>query len=155
MQVFAYEVAGWGIGSLYLHDGKLIDHELPTARRPAGPIFAGDPLVGQLHAYFAGDSVAFRSVSLDLEWCTPFQYAVAEALREVPYGETVSYGELAAIAGYPNAQRAAGTFCAQNRFPLFLPCHRVLAASSLGSYGSLGTEYKARLLSLEGVDVRP
>ena len=71
-------------------------------------------------------------------------------LRGVGYGETVTYGELAALAGYPSAQRAAGTFCAQNRLPLFLPCHRVVAAGGLGSYGSLGIEYKQRLLELEG-----
>jgi methylated-DNA-[protein]-cysteine S-methyltransferase len=68
----------------------------------------------------------------------------------VPRGETVTYGELAALAGRPNAARAAGTFCAQNRFGLVVPCHRVVAASGLGSYGSLGLDYKRRLLELEG-----
>jgi len=67
----------------------------------------------------------------------------------VPYGELVTYGELAALAGHPNAQRAAGTFCARNRLPIFLPCHRVVAADGLGQYGSLGTGYKRRLLELE------
>ena len=75
---------------------------------------------------------------------TPFQRAVTEALRAVPYGETVTYGELAALAGHPNAQRAAGTFCAGNRFAIVVPCHRVVAAGGLGSYGSLGLEYKRR-----------
>ncbi len=155
MQVNAYEVADWGVGTLYLHDGRLVDHELPTARKPAGPIVDADDLVEHIRRYFAGDRVTFTAVDLDLDWCTPFQRAIAEVLRNVPYGETVSYGELAALAGHPNAQRAAGTFCAQNRFPIFLPCHRVVAASGLGSYGELGTEYKSRLLRLEGVDVPP
>jgi methylated-DNA-[protein]-cysteine S-methyltransferase len=65
----------------------------------------------------------------------------------------VTYGELAALAGYPRAQRAAGTFCAGNRFPLVVPCHRVVGASGLGSYGSLGLDYKRRLLALEGVEL--
>jgi methylated-DNA-[protein]-cysteine S-methyltransferase len=73
-----------------------------------------------------------------------------DALRAVPYGETVTYGELAALAGHPGAQRAAGTVCARNRFFLFVPCHRVVGAESLGSYGSLGVGYKRRLLELEG-----
>ena len=50
-------------------------------------------------------------------------------------------------------QRAAGTFCAHNRYPLILPCHRVVAANGLGAYGSLGADYKRRLLELEGVSL--
>jgi methylated-DNA-[protein]-cysteine S-methyltransferase len=106
-------------------------------------------LARRLARYFAGSEESFADVALDLEWCTRFQRAVAEALRAVPYGETVTYGELAALAGHPNAPRAAGTFCAHNRLPLILPCHRVVAAGGLGSYGSLGTSYKRRLLDLE------
>jgi len=104
-----------------------------------------------LERYFAGERVGFERIDLDLDGASPFQRAVARALRAVPYGEVVSYGELAHAAGHPNAQRAAGTFCAHNRYPLFLPCHRVVAARGLGSYGTLGVEYKRRLLELEGV----
>jgi len=53
------------------------------------------------------------------------------------------------LAGFPNAQRAAGTYCARNRFAILVPCHRVVAADGLGSYGSLGPAYKRRLLELE------
>jgi methylated-DNA-[protein]-cysteine S-methyltransferase len=89
-------------------------------------------------------------VLLDLDGYTPFQRALVQALRSVPYGETVAYGELAALAGSPNAQRAAGTFCAGNRFPLVVPCHRVVSADGIGGFGTLGVEYKRRLLELEG-----
>jgi methylated-DNA-[protein]-cysteine S-methyltransferase len=106
-------------------------------------------LVERVQGYFRGERAVFDDIELDLEWCTPFQLAVAGTLRAVPYGETVTYGELAALAGYPNAQRAAGTFCAQNRFALVIPCHRVVAADGLGQYGSLGIEVKRRLLLLE------
>lgn len=98
-----------------------------------------------------GERVSFDDVELDVDGWTPFQLAVARALRLVPYGEVVSYGDLARIAGHPRAQRAAGTFCARNRFGIVMPCHRVVGASGLGSYGSLGAEYKQRLLALEGV----
>jgi methylated-DNA-[protein]-cysteine S-methyltransferase len=108
-------------------------------------------LVHTLERYFAGERVDFGRVELDLDGWSPFQRAVARALRAVPYGEVVSYGELAGLAGHPNAQRAAGTFCARNRYPLILPCHRVVAADGVGSYGSFGVEYKRRLLELEGV----
>jgi len=107
--------------------------------------------VHTLERYFAGERTSFDPFELDLEGLTAFQCAIADALRAVPYGEVVSYGELARNAGYPNAQRAAGTFCAHNRYPLVLPCHRVVASNGIGNYGSLGVDYKRRLLELEGV----
>jgi methylated-DNA-[protein]-cysteine S-methyltransferase len=148
----AYDVDGWGRGTLWLADSVLVWHELP---RPADEADADEshPLVDRLRGYFAGEPVAFDDVEIDLDWCTDFQRSVAETLRTVPYGEVVTYGELAALAGYPNAQRAAGTFCAHNRLPLVLPCHRVVAAGGLGSYGSLGEGFKRRLLELEGVQI--
>lgn len=108
-------------------------------------------LVQLIRRYFAGDRVDFARVRLHVDRCTSFQRRVATALRGVPYGETVTYGELAALAGHPGAQRAVGTFCARNRFPLLLPCHRVVSADGVGPYGSLGSEYKRRLLALERV----
>jgi methylated-DNA-[protein]-cysteine S-methyltransferase len=110
-------------------------------------------LVQRIQAYFAGEPARFDDVDLELEGWTPFQLAVLRALRRIPYGEVVSYGDLARLAGHPRAQRAAGTFCANNRFGLIVPCHRVVSADGLGSYGSLGVDYKQRLLSLEGVTV--
>jgi methylated-DNA-[protein]-cysteine S-methyltransferase len=74
-------------------------------------------------------------------------------MRRVPYGEVVTYGELAALAGYPGAARAVGSFCAHNRFAIVVPCHRVVAADGIGPYGSLGTDYKRRLLALEGASL--
>jgi methylated-DNA-[protein]-cysteine S-methyltransferase len=108
-------------------------------------------LVHRVERYFRGDAVSFDDVELDDDGWTPFQRDVSNALRRVPYGEVVSYSDLVRLAGYPRAQRAAGTFCAGNRFPLVLPCHRVVGAAGIGSYGSLGVDYKRRLLALEGV----
>jgi methylated-DNA-[protein]-cysteine S-methyltransferase len=107
-------------------------------------------LLQRLHSYFAGERVTFADVPLDEDWGTPFQAALARALRDVPWGEVVSYGELSALAGRARAARAAGTFCAENRFSLFVPCHRVVSSDGIGGYGSLGVEYKRRLLALEG-----
>jgi methylated-DNA-[protein]-cysteine S-methyltransferase len=97
-----------------------------------------------------GDAGSLLAVPVDLAYDTPFLRRCAEALRTVPAGEVVTYGELAALAGAPGAARAAGSFCARNRLGLFVPCHRVVAADGLGSYGSLGLTYKRRLLELEG-----
>ena len=107
-------------------------------------------VVRRLEAYFAGERIAFDDVAVDLEYDTPFFERCADALRSVPRGEVVTYGELAALAGAPGAARAAGSFCARNRLGLFVPCHRVVAADGLGTYGSYGVGYKRRLLELEG-----
>jgi methylated-DNA-[protein]-cysteine S-methyltransferase len=146
----AYEVEGWGVGELWLHGGRVVWHELPfpRARTPNG---AGGELVGRLQAYFEGSPDSFDDVDLDLEYETPFLERCANELRAIPRGEVVTYGELAALAGAPGAARAAGSFCARNRLGLFVPCHRVVSAGGLGSYGSYGVEYKRRLLEVEGV----
>jgi methylated-DNA-[protein]-cysteine S-methyltransferase len=159
-------VDGWGTGTLWLADGQLVWHELPSAGGTAGlpreppsqkrrvlPSSPADGLIERIRRYFAGEPVCFEDVEIDLDWCTPFQRAVADTLRGVPYGEVVTYGELAALAGHPNAQRAAGTFCAHNRVPLVIPCHRVVSADGIGSYGSLGGGFKRRLLALEGISL--
>jgi methylated-DNA-[protein]-cysteine S-methyltransferase len=142
-----YEVDDWGVGELLLAGHVVLWHELPRTgpEQPHG----AHPLADRFRAYFSGARDAFTDVELDLDWCTPFQRAATDALRSVSYGETVTYGELAAAAGAPGAARAAGTFCAQNRFGIVVPCHRVVAADGIGGYGSLGAGYKRRLLELE------
>ncbi len=150
VEILTYAVPEWGVGELWLRAGVVVNHELPRPGRPAvsRPVRAS-PLHGRLAAYFGGEVVAFDDVELDVGTYTPFQRAVVDALRAVPYGETATYGELAALAGHPGAHRAVGTVCAHNRFPLLVPCHRVVSATSIGPYGELGTEYKRRLLALE------
>jgi methylated-DNA-[protein]-cysteine S-methyltransferase len=148
VEQFAYAVRGWGIGELVLADGLVAWHELPTTTSSPRRKHA---LVDRVRGYFDGSRDTFEDVELDLEWCTTFQRAALAAMRAIPYGEVASYGEVAALAGHPNAQRAVGSVCAGNRFSLFVPCHRVVGADGLGSYGSLGPNYKRRLLELEGV----
>jgi methylated-DNA-[protein]-cysteine S-methyltransferase len=146
----AYEVEDWGVGELWLEGETVLFHELPTPKATA-PTRSQCSLVARLQAYFQGDVDSFDDVDLDLEYETPFLTRCAEELRQVPRGEVVTYGELAALAGSPGAARAAGSFCARNRLGLFVPCHRVVGAGGLGSYGSFGVDYKKRLLRLEGV----
>jgi len=117
----------------------------------AAPALDPDELVARFAAFLAGSRDDFGDVLLDLEGLTPFQVAVAGSIRTIPPGEVVSYAELAVRAGYPRAQRAVGTFCARNRFAFLLPCHRVVGADGIGTYGSAGVAVKRRLLGLEGV----
>jgi len=147
----AYTSEGWGVGEVVLEDEVLLWHELP---RP-GVIAGGEahPLAERFVRFFAGERDGFLDVEIDLDEATPFQRAVAEALRRIPYGEVVTYGELAALAGHPGAHRAVGSFCAHNRFAIVVPCHRVVAADGIGPYGSLGADYKRRLLALEGASL--
>jgi methylated-DNA-[protein]-cysteine S-methyltransferase len=149
----AYEVEGWGVGELWVEGGRVVWHELPVARAAGGTEDCELELVRRLQGYFRGERDTFEDVEVDLEYETPFLERCARALRDVPRGEVVTYGELAALAGSPGAARAAGSFCARNRLGLFVPCHRVVSAAGLGSYGSLGLAYKKRLLELEGVSL--
>jgi methylated-DNA-[protein]-cysteine S-methyltransferase len=149
----AYEAEDWGVGEIWLDRDVVVWHELPTPARPAPALGLQSNLIARLQRYFAGEPETFDDVAVDLEYETPFLERCARALRTVPRGEVVTYGELAALAGAPGAARAAGTFCARNRLGLFVPCHRVVSAGGLGSYGSHGVEYKRRLLRLEGVAV--
>ena len=152
-----YAVEGWGVGELIVSDDLVLAHDLPNPALSRDGADAETKLsrsiASRVRAHLAGTETGYDDVELDFSWCTAFQRELALALRAVPWGEVVSYGELAALAGYPNAQRAAGTFCAHNRLPLVLPCHRVVAANGLGSYGSLGAGFKRRLLELEGVHI--
>ena len=149
-----YDAPGWGVGEVWL-DGELVVHsELPRPRRRSGVRPGSDPgqtLIARVQGFFAGAADDFLDVPLDLP--DGFLGACAQALRAVPRGEVVTYGELAALAGRPRAARAAGTFCARCDLSPFVPTHRVVSAGGLGPYGDLGPTYKRRLLALEGVSL--
>jgi O-6-methylguanine DNA methyltransferase len=150
-----YDAPGWGVGEIWLDEkGRVFHSELPRPRaqsRLRGGSEAAQTLRLRLQAFFAGEPDDFHDVKLVLP--TGFHGACARALRKVPRGEVVTYGELAALAGRPRAARAAGTFCARCELAPFLPVHRVVSATGLGSWGSQGNEYKRRLLELEGVAI--
>jgi len=108
-----------------------------------------DTLQGELDRYFSGRLKRF-TVPLDLSG-TEFQMLVWNALQEVHYGTVVTYGELARMIGRPGASRAVGGALNQNRVPIIVPCHRVIAhGGRIGGYGS-GLDIKKKLLELEGV----
>lgn len=116
----------------------------PAWREDAAPLA---PVISQLGEYFAGERTAF---DLPLAFTgTAFQVAVWEALREIPYGQTISYGELAQRVGRPTAVRAVGATNGRNPIPVIVPCHRVIGADgSLTGFGG-GLATKRALLELE------
>ncbi len=102
-----------------------------------------------ISAYFDGTSIHL-DVPVDFLTGTPFQKEVWRALREIPYGETRSYGQIAARIGRPKAARAVGRACGKNPVALVVPCHRVIASDgSLGGFSS-GLAIKKALLEREG-----
>jgi methylated-DNA-[protein]-cysteine S-methyltransferase len=105
------------------------------------------PAIDQLHAYFAGDLETF-DLKLAPEG-TPFQLSVWRNLSDIPFGETISYGELARRIGNPKASRAVGLANGSNPIPIVIPCHRVIGSNGkLTGYGG-GLPIKEKLLALE------
>jgi len=148
-----YDAPGWGIGEVWLdEDGRVFYSQLPRAKRTRVASLPEHALANRLAAFFAGGADDFLDVPLVLD--DGFYGACAGALRTVPRGGVVTYGELAELAGRPRAARAAGTFCARCTLAPFLPVHRVVASDGIGSWGASGTQYKRRLLELEGVVFR-
>lgn len=142
-------------------DGRLLEVDLPPVRyRHEGPpaqmvadedIVALRRWVSELESYFRGERLSWEYAEVDLSSreLTPFALRTIEALMDVPAGSTVSYGSLAAMAGFPRAARAVGSVMASNGIPIVIPCHRVIRSDgSLGRYGNDPT-WKERLLKHE------
>ena len=105
---------------------------------------------GTLSRYFAGDYTSIDTVAVELNG-TPFQTRVWQALRRIPAGSTISYGELARRIGEPSAVRAVGAANGANPVALVVPCHRVIGSNgTLTGYGA-GLERKRWLLTHEHV----
>jgi len=148
-----------GLLLLVADDDRLRRIEFVNGRKPTQPNPEwhdnAEPLgetIRQLRAYFAGELQAF-----DLQLSpagTPFQLAVWRKLCEIPYGETISYGELARRIGNSNASRAVGLANGSNPIPIVIPCHRVIGSNGkLTGYGG-GLPIKEKLLALERRQLR-
>ncbi len=111
----------------------------------------GAPLLRRLQRYAVGHYEDFSDVKLDPGPISPFQRRVLQACRRVAWGQTVTYAELASLAGFPGAARAVGNCMAKNPLPILIPCHRVIRSDGhLGGYSAPhGMALKQRLLELE------
>lgn len=113
-----------------------------------------NPVTGQVKAqlqeYFAGKRQQFSLAAMPEG--TDFQQEVWQTMSRIPYGKVVTYGQLAAAMGRPEAVRAVANAVGKNPLLVLLPCHRVVAAKGLGGF-SAGLEAKRKLLALEGVEI--
>lgn len=141
-----------GLCLLEFTDRRMLPVQLATVRRRIGPLEDGEHphlrhLEHELDAYFAGELREF-TVPLDAPG-SAFEERIWAELREIPYGETISYAELARRVDEPRASRAVGRANGSNRVAIVIPCHRVVSTGGgLGGYGG-GLWRKERLLALE------
>ncbi len=103
----------------------------------------------KLADYFKGIESDFKDVPQNMEGLTAFQQRVLEKTRDVPYGQTKSYGWIARSIGAPYAARAVGNALRSNPLPLLVPCHRIVGSTGLGGF-TPSIDLKKRLLKLEG-----
>ena len=109
-------------------------------------------VVAQLQRYMLGEMQDFSAAALDLEAVEASQRRVYAVARAIPWGRTVSYGELAASAGMPGAVREVGVALSRNPLAIIIPCHRIVGSGDkLGGFSAFGgADTKRRLLELEG-----
>ena len=134
-------------------DGNITGVFLPNSNLPCMEDGETEVLVeaaAQINEYLSGSRRAF---DLPLRYGgSDFRVSVLEAIRDIPYGETRTYAEIAGAVGSPRAYRAVGTACGENPLPILIPCHRVLPSTGgVGSYTG-GSTLKKRLLDLERAD---
>jgi methylated-DNA-[protein]-cysteine S-methyltransferase len=138
-----------GLRQILFIKGRRAVRPNPTWRQDSGP---HQETIRQLREYFAGELESF-DLPLAPEG-TLFQLEVWKRLCEVPYGQTISYGELARRIGNPNASRAVGLANGANPIPIVIPCHRVIGSNGkLTGYGG-GLPIKEKLLALERRQLR-
>ena len=139
------------------HDAGLKGFELPEAAplhtdASTPPAFIAT-IIARVQAHLAGDLQDFADLTYDYSLTPSFIGEVLQATLEVKAGHTATYGDLARRLGQPaTASRAVGTALGANRWPLLIPCHRIVAADGrmTGYSGPGGIATKARLLALEG-----
>jgi methylated-DNA-[protein]-cysteine S-methyltransferase len=136
---------------------RAMQRRLPAARREAPPPEIA-AVIAAAGRYFAGETVDFAEVAVDLAGQDEFFRRIYAATRAVGYGQTTTYGTLAKELGAgPEAARDVGQAMAKNPVPLIIPCHRVLAAGGkVGGFSAPGgADSKVKMLALEGVDLAP
>ena len=164
MMYVSFFKTGLGTGAVMATSQGVCRVELPGAVLDLilAEITAGEPSAVTEHAarllskYFSGSRETFADVPVDLASMTIFRARILTLIRLIPYGEVKSYGEVAVIAGMPQAARAIGGAMAANPVPIIIPCHRVVAGNGgLTGYSAPGgLQLKKILLKLEQVEFK-
>jgi len=125
------------------------------APKPNHPPIEITKTISKVCLHLQGEVQDFGDVLVDLEGAEPFVQTVCDAIRKIPAGKTMTYGDVAKAIGQPAKARAVGRALGRNPIPLIIPCHRVLAAGGkpggFSAYGGRAT--KAKLLAIEGAVV--
>lgn len=150
----------WGFAGVVFNNKTILKFVLPqkdkneVAKQMEGRNFSGNlrwirEFCGDVKNFFKNRKVDFSRYKLDLSNYTENERKVLNILREIKYGSTISYKELAIKAGIKNGARFVGNVMKKNRFPLIIPCHRVVKSNGkIGKFG-YGSLYKTKLLDLE------
>lgn len=123
----------------------------------ADPAAAVTEIIEMVRRYAGGENVDFSAVNVSAGEVGEMREAIYAVLRQVPHGETLTYGDLAKRAGYPGQAREIGEAMGKNPVPLIVPCHRVVAAGGkIGGFSAPGGSVtKEKMLKLEGALARP
>ncbi|MFC1489616.1 methylated-DNA--[protein]-cysteine S-methyltransferase [Candidatus Latescibacterota bacterium] len=153
-------LTGTSNGLLGLHlNRRLSDIAENISLRWGSEIIYDDSPFGEAHenisenvrAYLNGDTVTLKAVVQPV-MLTPFTVNVHKYISRIPFGETLSYGDIADAMGKPGAARAVGAACGKNSVLIVVPCHRVVAANGIGGF-SAGLDLKKRLLEFENINI--
>ena len=140
-------IGRWGVEGTDEGLSRIVmPHELPRATKGASPSAVAQA-AAELAQYFAGARQTFSPKLAPVE-ATAFQRDGWRALLEIPYGDVLTYGDVALAIGRPRAARAIGNAVHVNPWPIVVPCHRVVASNGIGGYGG-GIAVKEFLLDLE------
>jgi methylated-DNA-[protein]-cysteine S-methyltransferase len=152
-----------GVTQFFLpqRDRAALQRRLAAKAAGATPSPSPPPLIAEIidrvRRYCEGEAVEFSDVAVDLDGVDGFRRAIYDAARQLKFGETATYGELAARSGHPGLARETGQALGANPAPLIIPCHRILAAGGrIGGFSAPGgSATKHKMLALEGVRVGP
>ncbi len=145
--------SGQGISQVLMPSKSRAKIERELEKLCSGEYEVGKNLIrveSDIIRYFNGRFVDFSQYPIDMTFSTGFDKTVWLAIKDIPYGKTMTYKEVAEKIGNPNASRAVANALNHNPIPLLLPCHRILASDGIGGY-SAGVALKKKMLQLEGI----